>query len=170
MINKIPDIFERNFFIGYFLPTGVAILIFDLILRAFNLPSVLERFYPQNSSDILITTTFFSLISWIGGIVFLSINRELVRIFEGYGQFNPVRLLAFMERYYFRKLKIQIDTINRQYLKFVEEGKNYPADLNQRRNQLMQKAVTRFPAKEQWLLPTAFGNVIRAFETYSYLF
>lgn len=31
----------------------------------------------------------------------------------------------------------------------------------------MQKIVLRFPDDERWLLPTSFGNTIRAFEVYS---
>ena len=31
----------------------------------------------------------------------------------------------------------------------------------------MQKAAVRFPDDERWLLPTSFGNTVRAFEVYS---
>ena len=38
--------------------------------------------------------------------------------------------------------------------------------LVKKRNKLLREFVERFPDEERWLLPTSFGNTVRAFEVY----
>jgi hypothetical protein len=112
--------------------------------------------------DVLIWTSLFGLGSWGGGILLLATNRDLIRLMEGYGRLNPAHVFQGFERRRYRKLKDEILELN----KIKSEQKGFTHELNKKRTQLMVKLVERFPDEEDWLLPTAFGNTIRAFEVY----
>lgn len=48
----------------------------------------------------------------------------------------------------------------------LEQGREFPDDRLMKRNRLKLEIVESFPDQERWLLPTSFGNTIRAFEVY----
>lgn len=94
-------------------------------------------------------------------------NRPIIAILEGYGKFNPFRLVGRFERGYFRRLENEIADTESRYLSYSDQGKEVPLDIKEQYRDLRQQRSPRFPDQERWLLPTAFGNTLRAFETYS---
>ena len=168
MFSKIPGLLERNFLLGYLLPSSIWIIISSQLIKQFKGSSFLINFPQLVKLDptLAITTVNGLLLVFVGGIFLLAINRELIRILEGYGKINPFRILYFLEKYKFNKIQLAIKTLDSQYLKCYHDRENFPSHLINKRAQLMMEAVVKFPDAEQWLLPTSFGNAIRAFEVY----
>lgn len=168
MFNKIPGLLERNFALGYLLPSLVWILASSKLLDQFDSLPLLFRFLQLFDVDttFLITSVNGLIIVLIGGIFLLAINRELIRFLEGYGKLNPIRLLYFIEKYKFNHIKSEIVKLDSQYLDCYKNGQEFSSRLNQKRAKLMIEIVQNFPDSEEWLLPTSFGNAIRAFEVY----
>ena len=167
MLTKLPDVFGRNFIIGYFIPSLFFILAFSIFAKEFNLPFSIFKFSISTQGDLLILTTNIGLLSFIIGIILLSLNRELIRFFEGYGKWNPIRLFSRIEKANFERTQKEISKLENTYISCLKQGKEFPANLKQRRNHLLMELANRFPDDESWLLPTSFGNTIRSFEVYS---
>jgi hypothetical protein len=118
-------------------------------------------------NNLLVGTTAIGLISWMIGILLLGANRSIYRFLEGYGKYNPLKLLlGFEKRQYDRENK-KLDDLDAEFNKLQESGEKIPHELRVKRNQLTQRLAERFPDEPGWILPTSFGNIIRAFEVYS---
>jgi hypothetical protein len=164
VFGELPKIFDRNFVIAFFLPVATFVAASLGIVYAYDLfPALL----PTLKADLLIGTTVLGLAVWLGGVILLATNRDVYRLFEGYWRFNPFRLIAFIERRRYRKLRKQISVLDAEYNSYDSKGINPPDELNARRGKLLRREAERFPDREEFLLPTAFGNTIRAFEVYS---
>jgi co-chaperonin GroES (HSP10) len=116
---------------------------------------------PPTLSQLLSTKFVVGLLlaALVLGILLMAINRELYRFCEGYGEWNPLRLLGCLERQSFNCLKTEIKKLNDNY-------NNLSLEQLKKLAGLMVKMAKHFP-DEPWLLPTRFGNINRAFEVYS---
>jgi len=149
MFGKMPDLFDRNFAVGYFLPTAVFIVASILLANAFGIPlsnveilgeggndtiletsnteslletsaetvnsqkpydivseitnvessveTVVEKTNGSSSVATIVETTMIIIVSWLVSIILLGANRELYRILEGYGKWNPFKVLRWLE-------------------------------------------------------------------------
>lgn len=167
MFGKLPELFNRDFVVGYFLPTITFIVCSLLLLGKFGLlPNSLVP-DAANQIDVLIGTTIIGLISWLLSVLLLATNRDIIRLMGGYGRFNPTCLLSVIEKRRYLALLQEKEDIDKKYNTAVSQNQDFPAELRRERNRLSQKIAERFPDDETWLLPTSFGNTIRAFEVYS---
>jgi hypothetical protein len=164
VFGELPKILDRNFVIAFFLPVATFIAASLDLIHVYHLyPTLL----PALKADLLIGTTILGLATWLGGVILLVTNRDVYRLFEGYWRFNPLQLLSFIERRRYRELQKQISELDQQYDSYVAAQTNPPEELNNKRGKLLLHEAERFPDREGLLLPTAFGNTIRAFEVYS---
>lgn len=163
MFGELPKLFDRNFAVGFFLPMAVFITASGLILGQYGFaPQVVNLF----GMNLLVGTTTLGLVSWVGGIVLLAINRDLYRLMEGYGKYNPIQLFAPFQKNRYRKMKAELKTLDDEFKKCKAETSEFPARSRTRRNKLLKQLVDDFPKEEEHLLPTPFGNILRAFENY----
>jgi hypothetical protein len=163
MFGELPKLFDRNFATGFFLPVAIFITLSGVILGQYGFaPNMVKTL----GTDLLIGTTVIGLLSWVGGIVLLAINRDLYRLMEGYGRFNPVRLLGWFEKRRYQKAIAELEKLDDEYRKCYEARKEFPVESRTKRNQLMRRLAQEFPDKEEYLLPTPFGNTLRSFEIY----
>jgi hypothetical protein len=165
MISKLPEILGKYFIVGYFVPS----LLF--VLYAIGITKILAlSFNNFNFSlikvDLISSSISISLLAFFIGVILLSINKEIIRIFEGYGKLNPFQLLIRFEVYKYKKAIQELDKLNENFKFYKSQNKNVPLTVIQKRNNLLIKLAKRFPDDERWLLPTSFGNIIRSFETY----
>ena len=163
MFGELPKLFDRNFVIGFFLPVAIFITISILIVNPYTFGSQASNFL---TTDLLVGTTTIGLLSWVGGIVLLAANRDLYRLMEGYGKYNPLKLFGWMETRRYRGLVKKLETMNDEYGELNRSKKEIPVELRTRRNEVMRQLAEEFPDKEEYLLPTPFGNVLRSFEIY----
>jgi hypothetical protein len=164
MFAELPKLFDRNFAVGFFLPVAIFIAISGLILSRYG-------FAPQVTTylniSLLIGTTILGILSWVGGIVLVAINRELYRLLEGYGKFNPISLLKWLEVRRYRRLVTRSVQLDEMYLAMEKDGIALPPSLRTERRILLHRLAEEFPDREEFIMPTPFGNVLRSFEIYS---
>ena len=163
MFGELPKLFDRNFAVGFFLPTAIFITLSGAILDPYRFAPSLIGYL---AADLLVGTTVLGLLSWVGGIVLLAVNRDLYRLMEGYGKYNPVKLFGEFEKRRYAKARAKLKKLDDEYTQCLEAQKAFPTASRTRRNQVMRQLAEEFPDKEEYLLPTPFGNVLRSFETY----
>lgn len=163
MFGELPKLFDRNFAIGFFLPIAIFITLSGMILSQYGFaPNIISYF----ANELLVGTTVLGLLSWVGGILLLAVNRDLYRLMEGYGKYNPIKIFALFEKNRYQKVIIELEKLDNEYSECDAANKEFPVKSRIRRNQLMRQLADEFPDKEEYLLPTPFGNVLRAFEIY----
>ncbi len=156
MFGEIQKIFDRNFIVGYLLPSA-AFLAFCLdVTHGDDLKAVWG--FPDYIGFILLA---FGL-----GIVLLGANRTITRILEGYDRANPLRILTPLQRLRLRRLQRRRALLDAQYTHATERGGQIPESVEKARIEVMVRLAERYPDDEKWLLPSAFGNVMRACEIY----
>ena len=163
MFGELPKLFDRNFVIGFFLPVAIFITLSILIVNPYPFGSQARAFL---ATDLLVGTTTLGLLSWVGGILLLALNRDLYRTMEGYLKYNPLKLLDWMEKRRYRRLVRAVAQLDEEYAACIDAKKEFPVQSRTRRNELMRRLAEEFPDKEEYLLPTPFGNVLRSFEVY----
>jgi hypothetical protein len=152
MFSSLPKLADKNFVLGFLLPVlaGVSALLF--VLRD------LEPFRSINEAALdekkLSNIVMAAIAVWLLACLLLACNRELYRMLEGYtGPFRlSVRKLHWQKHH--DKLRTRFDEGPR------DDDADYYSDL--------QKFTVSFPTDRSLVMPTRFGNVIRAFESYSY--
>jgi hypothetical protein len=122
-----------------------------------SLPKVLTR----NIS--LIDATVIALVLWLFAVLLLAMNRSIYMLKEGYGKWNPARLIAPIEQRRYKKLLGDVSKLGKQFKQSTDEAEKN--ELRRQRAKLLRKAVEQFPDADH-LLPTRFGNILRAFEAY----
>lgn len=163
MFGELPKLFDRNFVIGFFLPVAIFITFSILIVNPYPLGVQVIDFL---KSDLLVGTTALGLLSWVGGIVLLALNRDLYRTMEGYRKYNPLKLFGWMEKRRYESMISELEKLNDEFRECINSKTEFPIKSRTRRNELMRQLAEEFPDKEEYLLPTPFGNVLRSFEVY----
>jgi len=169
MFAKLPDFFGKHFVVGFFLPSIVFLATTLWLLNVFA-PSTWATIIKLNTSNDfakLVNISIFGLVSWLLGILLLATNREILRIMEGYGRFNPVRIFKFFEKKRFSNLRKAKKALYDEIIRLEARGEELSAEGNKKEIQINRELAERFPDEECWLLPTSFGNIMRAFEVYS---
>ena len=163
MFAELPKLFDRDFAYAYFLPFALFIgATIGICAESGLMPSMVEIVM----RDLVLGTTVIGLVSWLGGIGLLVTNRELIRTLEGYGRLNPVRLLARFEKQRFERKMAELNDLDSEYTAFSSRGQDIPQEILSRRNQVVRDLAEEFPDRADLLLPTKFGNAVRAFEIY----
>lgn len=166
MFGELPKIFDRNFVVAYFIPASI------FVLGSFGLYVVTGSFRSSTfylREDPLIGATWLGVCAWLLGILLMVLNFSLYRFFEGYGKLNPLRAFVGLENRRFDRMQSEINRLVRE----IKECNNYQEDediileLRSQRRQLLQTRVEEFPLDVGRILPTRFGNAIRAFEDYA---
>lgn len=163
MFGELPKLFDRNFAVGFFLPVATFITLSGWVLSQYGFGPGLSEYL---SIDLIVGTTILGVASWVGGIILLAINRDLYRILEGYGTVNPFRVFTPLEKGRYHRFVNQLAQLNDEGQSCMEAGKEFPLESRTKRNKIMRLLAEEFPDQEQYILPTAFGNVLRSFEIY----
>lgn len=191
MFAELPKLFDRNFAIGYLLPVAVVAVAYIGLLQTLNiLPRGLRdidnaanvtsdvqipgqpgsgapRQAPNGDkaaeadADLLVSGAIAGFALWFCAVVLLALNRSIIRLLEGYGSWNPARLFARIERDRFHALTLELGELKKE-----RQADGESVGLNDRRISMHLMKAERFPDRVEFLLPTAFGNTVRAFEVY----
>lgn len=165
MIGELPKLFGKTFLIGYLLPGAVAFLfgagILDYYLGTSIYGWLIDVIGGHDEKQLAIRLSLALAGAWILGTVLLSINHNLIRILEGYGRVNPARLMRWRSKRIFRGLTDEHTGIENRRV----DGK-VPPNLRGAHSRVRYRLANEFPEREDLVLPTRFGNVVRAFERY----
>ena len=162
MFGELPKLLGRNFAIAFLLPVTLTLILGVLIWDSYTTSDIISWFL----SDLVVGTTAAGFVCWLVSVSLLVTNRELYRVLEGYGRLNPIRLFGFLEKARYESLLGAIAAAKEKKEAYRKKGQPLPASLRLLRNQLQENLAEGFPDKSELLLPTAFGNTMRAFETY----
>lgn len=149
-LRDVTGVLSRYFVLGYFVPTFFTLSALSRLVTEAMLPEVYARLTEQH--QLLVLGAGALLI----GLVLLGLRYPIIRIFEGYPfEFGPLRrlrgpLIAWQRRSFERLARIRDD------------------EDDPRRSTAARLLDRRFPQDPQRLLPTRFGNAMRAAENYSY--
>jgi hypothetical protein len=184
VIDSATKLFDKSFVIGYFLPT----LLFTGVVRwlwapFFGCPEA-DLCKSLNPLGGLEKATVFTVLAWFLAILLSLWNYQLVRFLEGYSWPPLIRELGKRaQRRRFRSLcaldeetRKRRDQFKTQLAKLESSGVVDQQSTSQLRKQLRsaQDAYSKsgrrlrdeFPPREEFVLPTSFGNRVRAFESY----
>jgi hypothetical protein len=167
MFGGFPKLFDRAFFIGYFLPAfllgvgvGANLFAFGYIDEKFT-----DFLAKKSTAAHALGATISLVFIWLFSILMMTFSRPIIRLLEGYGgRLNPFHILLPWQQNEFkakaephlRKLQSVLDTRRRG----VPESEQF-SELS------VFHAARDFPEKLELVLPTRLGNVMRAYERYS---
>jgi hypothetical protein len=161
MFSELPKLFDRNFAIAYFLPVNLFLVASWFLLDKIGLWSQISS---RLSGNPVLDVTIIAFFAWIVGILLLVLNRDIYRILEGYGKYNPFHILFDQRaKKEFSQKKTRLDQLDEQ---LENDGDAFPADLQAERADLISELAQNYPDDVSFVLPTPFGNVLRAFEIY----
>jgi hypothetical protein len=162
MFSELPKLLDRNFAIAFFLPAAALLLAGWGVLHAFEQGPAVEAVLAR---DALIGAVLAIVLVWLLALLLLALNYPLLRFYQGYGRYHPLRWRAAHQRRRFGRevapaleLQAEIDAARAR-----GESPTVPPGHAER----LYAAVCTFPDGPAFVLPTRFGNLVRAFEVYS---
>jgi hypothetical protein len=164
LIGQLTGLIGRDFVIGYFLPVATFITASLGLAVAFGVePGGLALTGGSlDETEVLVASTLLALVSALGGVLLMALNREVIRLMEGY----PYRRLNGWQRWRYRRLSGLAEMIRTEREILKKQKKELSPERRDELEKAVAKLVTHFPDDEKWVLPTALGNTIRAFEVY----
>jgi hypothetical protein len=162
LLGELPKIFGKEFLVGYFLPAVILVVAAAISLESAGALPVFrfftKAFVEADEKRIAVHLGVALVIIWMIATFLLVTNFKIIRALEGYGTLNPARLLTRRTLRVFNKLHRQISRIDAQ--------KPLSDDQLSLRRRLRMRLANEFPESKQLILPTRFGNIVRAFERY----
>jgi hypothetical protein len=161
MLSTLPKLADRNFVLGFFIPT----LLFSLtsILLFLDIPPV-DTWLGALTTKDLGKAAYLLLAVWVVAVAMTMANQPLYRFLEGYT--FPRWLARLLQERAQRRLDRDLAELRSLFGREIKEGDDFPAADSARYDELKQKLVSTMPSRLDEVLPTAFGNAIKAFETY----
>lgn len=160
MLANLPKLIGRGFVLGFLLPATLFCLY--LQFQGIVLTST-QSFDEQLDISKLTPIIFFSLVV---AVLLMALNRGIIRILEGYGRLNPFSFLTpWRKRLYARDVEPLYAEAQRVERARSENPTVQPNILGFRAK--LSNAVDAYPDQQELVLPTRFGNAMRAFEIYS---
>jgi hypothetical protein len=161
MFGELNKIFDKTFVVGYAIPASAFMATTILILTAFN---NLPKWMTIDSTAPLKDTTFVALQALVLAIVLMSLNSMLFRLMEGYWNSWLRRRLNFIQRWRWKRINKEIERLRQESDHCDKTGSSF-GDL-EKYVKLSHRRAQEFPTTEGQVLPTSFGNTVRAFEDY----
>lgn len=162
MFASLPKLADRAFLIGFCLP----VLLFQLA-AAFLLGGrdFVENTLASGLEQKTAVAVGLLFSAWLGATVLLVCNYWIYRAMEGYiGPFKSATWLE-SERRRWQQANAHVDAAE------AHTHDPGPAGVSARADYVraLRELATDFPDRETLLLPTRFGNTVRAFESYPYV-
>ena len=151
MNSELNKLFGREFAIGFFLPALLFFLGTTYFLRSLGVDTPLFRINWEKPFE---GTGFLLVAAWVCAVFLQAVNRELFRALEGYW---PQPLRKWCSHFQLKRF--------RQLSRELFEAQKDATDTQKLAN-LSTRNARDYPSKEKLVLPTSFGNAVRAYEDY----
>ncbi len=151
MLSSVAKLADKAFVLGYLLPALLAVY---LAINLFGCAPWFVALCKTKAENPFENLTYVALAVWFLGVLLLTVNYWAYRLLEGY--LPPVSWLAPLRKWHerrFRSLKAKIQLLD-------DAGKASEGD------KIAWTLVGSYPPDGKPMLPTLFGNTIRAFEYY----
>jgi hypothetical protein len=159
MNSELSKLLGRDFFIAFFLPAlfflGANWLLVHYIAGE-------DIWSGIDESKIGEDAVLAGLAVWIFGIFLQAFNRQLFRFVEGY--WPKRRWFTFWQLHRYRKLQTRMRALTTER-QAARQQKQPFVELDAFTD-CWRKLATRYPSTEDQILPTGFGNIVRAYEDY----
>lgn len=163
MFASLPKLADRAFLIGFCLPVLLFQLAATFLLGGWALvESTLSGGLEQTTA----TAVILLLSAWVGATILLVFNYWIYRAMEGY--IGPFKSSIWLEneRRRLQRANLMVDAAE---ARFDQQDPDVIARARTDYLRALRELATDFPNREALLLPTRFGNTVRAFETYPYV-
>ena len=161
MLSTLPNLADRNFILGFFLPALLFVLAAAFLFSDLGpVKTLLDALTAQDLGK----AAYLLLAVWLLAVLMLMLNNPLYRFLEGY--YVSGRLAGWLkdrQRARFADDRAELDAL---IARERTEGDAFPAADSRRIDELTRSLLTSIPSRPDDVLPTAFGNAIRAFEVY----
>lgn len=162
MLGSFPKIVDKNFVIGFLLP-----VILGLVALAWLFPG-LEILSPLRTVSANETTlgamTYLILLSYGLAILLMVANTLQYRFLEGY--LPPLSRWAWLRKGHQERRQALAAEHAGLITRWKEEKDAFPVADAKWADVLKRRLVDGYPPLDQEVMPTRFGNVMRAFESY----
>ena len=161
MLSSLPKLADKNFVTGFIMPVLLGAIALLALLR--DLPPFDGIYRAILSTDDFARLTIVVLALWAIAVGLLLLNLLLYRMLEGYiGPFNRRGWRNKMQGQY-RKARQRL-TLDRDIL--ARPNVIVSPDFKREYDEAIAKFNQTWPLRRSMVLPTRFGNVIRAAESY----
>jgi hypothetical protein len=162
MFAGLPKLFDRSFFIGYFLPAFL--LLGGLVTNLYAFKYIDEKVAEEIAKKDTLGAVIFIFAVWLLSILLMTFSGPIIRLLEGYGDTNPFRVFYSQQREQFR-IKAQphltkVDNV-------LDARRRGIPETDQFEKLDVWRAANDFPERLDLVLPTRLGNIMRAYERYS---
>jgi hypothetical protein len=164
MLSTLPKLADKNFILGFALP--VFLLIFVGLLLVGDVSPFDDLLNAVAQGENWEKLVYLVLGVWTFSILMQMFNQTQLEILEGY-RWPISKVSKRAERCRFQKMDSRIKELRAQQ-EDAEKNKRFLPPKEVKELTDLWVAVRReFPVDEGKILPTRFGNAIRAFENYS---
>lgn len=165
MFGSLPKLLDKNFVIGFFLPALLAVY---GTAWAFPNLSILDPIRNLSATGKTLNDfVYLGLIVGVLAILMMTGNHLLYRLLEGYlPPFSWLILGLWRHRRRFDRLTTRYDNLMATWQSAVDNEQEFPVNMLDQISRLRRRLVTYYPNTKQNIMPTRFGNAIRAFEVY----
>ena len=160
MFASFPKLFDKNFVVGFLLP-----VVLGLIAVAWLCPeiAVLKPLRSVSASEkALGDFTYIALLTYVLAILLVTTNTLQYRLLEGY--LPPIAWRGAQK--HSAKRQALVDEYGVLMDRWRVEKAAFPATDRARADALKLRLTVEYPPTRLAAMPTAFGNIIRAFESY----
>jgi hypothetical protein len=162
MLSTLPKLADKSFILGFFLPS--LLFIAALLALFVDIPWAKTTLDAATDASSLEKLVVFIIAVWILAVLMLLVNRVQYQILEGIRwPVSKLRGLKIGQTEALEELRRRRDTL-RQRQKTI---KPFPRSEYQELQRILRDLSLNFPRDATLLLPTRFGNAIRAFEHYA---
>jgi hypothetical protein len=162
MLSSLPKLADRNFVLGFLVPTLIFTMVGLWMYR--DVEPVTSIWAATLQEKSLTGITLLGIGIWAAAIVLLVCNHSIYQLLEGYwGPFRRVKWRAAMQQ----RFATEQECLRVRYRELKAIGGGGAPEAESEYSAKVWDFYTRFPYRKDLVLPTRFGNVIRAFETYT---
>jgi len=160
VLSSLPKLADRAFVLGALLPS---LLFCVSLLFFFRDQKPVSLFIDALVDKDIGKAAYLLLAVWALAVLILMLNLPLYRFLEGYT--FPKWLAKPLQKRHRKRLKVAVSEIKSLYELWKEKG-SIPFDKLERYQTARRDLVQWMPSQEEEVLPTRFGNAIKAFEVY----
>jgi len=147
-LNEFAGVFSRAFVVGYFIPAFIALIVLQLSVSDDALPKGYTRYSETTELTIAGATAV------VLGLLLSGLHVPVLRLFEGYPLKNSKLLRPVC--------KLALEVQQRRFDP-LRKAATSPIRSKERSNAI-RELDRHWPAEASQLLPTRFGNTLKAFE------
>jgi hypothetical protein len=161
MLSSLPKLADRNFILGQLLP-ALLFAVAGLFLFRDKIPT--NTWTDIMNAKDLGKTAYLLLAVWVLAVTALILNFWIYRFLEGY--LCPAWLSERLKERHRKRLRRKLCELQILYDRWAKEGIAFPQGDLDRYQELRWELLRSMPSRESDVLPTRFGNAIKAFELY----